>query len=180
MTSHKISKAEAVAARMFFDVAMQAAFGLEDPNSRFAEVFEHKDAMGPRVATLAEVPAKIYESIVDGVQLVFQVRPDNSPALSRVLVQGGLRNPLIRFLEQAMEDADYFTLQSLGSAEPLKDLSDHPTDIGNFMYRLVIDADLKQPHDVAVMFAWGLSSAKGTMMELSAWPIDKAADVKSG
>ena len=177
MTANNLSDVEALAARMFFDVAMQAAFGLEDPNSRFAQVFEHKDAMGPRVATLAEVPSRNYDTTVDGTHIVFQVKPANSPALSRVLLQGGVRKPLIRFLEQAMEDADYFTLESLGSAEPLKDLSDHPTDIGNFMYRLAIDPDLKQPHDVAIMFAWGLSSDKGTMMELSAWPIDKAVQV---
>ena len=176
MATSKLSEVEAVAARMFFDVSLQAAFGLEDPNSRFAEVFAHKDAMGPRVATLAEVPARTYESLVDNTHLVFQVRPENSPVLSRVLVQGGVRKSLIGFLEQAMEDADYFTLESVGSAEPLKDLSEHPTNIGNFAYRLVIDADLKQPHDVAVMFAWGLSSDKGTVMELSAWPIDKVSD----
>lgn len=177
MVAHTLSEAEAVAARMFFDVSMQAAFGLEDPNSRFAQVFAHKEAMGPRVATLAEVPARNYESTVDDTYLAFQVRPDNSPVLSRVLVQGGLRKSLIRFLENAMNDADYFTLQPLGSAEALEDLTEHPTDIGNFMYRLVIDEDLKRSHDVAVMFAWGLSSEKGTMMELSAWPIDKASKV---
>jgi len=177
MASNKLSEAEVVAARMFFDVSMQAAFGLEDPNSRFAQVFAHKDAMGPRVATLAEVPARTYESTVDNTHLVFQVRPDNSPVLSRVLMQGGLRKSLIRFLENAMHEADYFTLQSLGSAEALEDLTEHHTDIGNFTYRLVIDEDLKKTHDVAVMFAWGLKSERGTMMELSAWPIDKASDL---
>lgn len=176
MALSNLSEVEAVAARMFFDVSLQAAFGLEDPNARFAEVFAHKEAMGPHVATLAEVPARTYESLVDNTHLVFQVRPENSIVLSRVLVQGGPRASLIRFLEQAMKDADYFTLEPMGSAEPLKDLSEHSTDIGNFTYRLVIDADLKRSHDVAVMFAWGLSSDKGTVMELSAWPIDKVSD----
>jgi hypothetical protein len=154
---------------------MQAAFALEDPNSRFAQVFAHKDAMGPRVATLADVPSRTYDTVVDHTEVLFQAKPANSPALSRVLVQGGARMSLIRFLENAMENAEYFVLHSIGSAEPLRDLSAHPTDIGNFMYRLAINSDLNTAHDVAVMFAWGLSSDKGTMMELSAWPIDKEA-----
>ena len=179
MTQTRLSEAEAVAARMFFDVSMQAAFGLEDPNSRFAEVFKHKDAMGPRVATLADVPSRAYDAVVDGVDLIFQVKPANSPALSRVLIKGGIRIPLMRMLEKAMYDADYFDLEKLGTADALTDLSDHPTEIGNYMYRLKIKEELGRAHDVAVMFAWGLSSDKGTMMEFSAWPIDKSSDVKT-
>lgn len=177
MVPNNLSDVEALAARMFFDVAMQAAFALEDPNSRFAQVFQHKDAMGPYVKTLAEVPSRNYDTEVDGTFVMFQVKPPNSPALSRVLVQGGVRMALIGFLEKAMDEAEYFKLNHLGSAAPLRDLSNHPTDIGNFMYRLAINSDIKAVHDVAVMFAWGLSSDKGTVMELSAWPIDKAADV---
>lgn len=172
----KLSAVEVVAARMFFDVAMQSAFALEDPNSRFAQVFEHKDAMGPVVATLADVPARTYNAEIDGTTLLFQVRPPNSMALSRVLVQGEQRKPLIAALEKAMEEANYFDLEPLGSAEPVQDLSEHAKDVGNFMYRLKIHEELGKNHDVAVIFAWGLSSDKGTMMELSAWPTDKNAD----
>jgi len=179
MAQNNLSDVEALAARMFYDVAMQAAFALEDPNSRFAHVFAHKDAMGPRVATLADVPSRSYDTEVDGTFVLFQVRPTNSQALSRVLVQGGVRMTLIKFLEEAMAEAEYFELKYLGSAEPLKNLTNHPTDIGNFIYRLTINADINAVHDVAVMFAWGLSSDKGTMMELSAWPIDKDAELKA-
>lgn len=179
MPAQTLSETEALAARMFFDVALQSAFALEDPNARFAIVFQEKSAMGPRVETLAEAPARTYEAEAGGAYLAFQVRPPNSRALSRVLVQGGVRMTLIRFLEKAMEDADYFTLNFMGSAEPLKDLSEHPTDIGNLIYRLAINPDLKTVHDVAVMFAWGLSSDKGSMMELSAWPIDKTVELDS-
>lgn len=173
MSQNNLSDVDALAARMFFDVAMQAAFALEDPSLRFAQVFAHSDAIGPRVAKLADIPSAAYDTVVDNTDIIFQVKPPKSPALSRVLVQGGPRPLLMRFLEDAMETADYFTLESLGSAEPAEDLSGHSSDIGNFMYKLVINADLDTVHDVAVMFAWGLSSDKGTMMELSAWPIDK-------
>jgi len=132
--------------------------------------------MGPAVATLADVPARSYNTEVDDTTLLFQVRPPNSMALSRVLVQGGRRDTLIAALEKAMTEAKYFDLEPLGSAEPVKDLAEHAKDVGNFMYRLKIHEEFGKDHDVAVIFAWGLSSDKGTMMELSAWPTDKDAD----
>ncbi|MEL7129030.1 MAG: hypothetical protein AAGK23_05745 [Pseudomonadota bacterium] len=172
-----LTEAERVAARMFFDVTMQSAFALEDPNSRFAVVFENKEAMGPKVATLADVPRRTYDAVVDGTELLFDVRPEDSVALSRVLIQSDYRREkLMEFLVEAMDKADYFQLHDLGQAIRNMDPEDLPPNVGNRTFRLEINADLNTKHDVAVMFVWGLPSDRGTMMEFSAWPIDKVVD----
>ena len=53
------------------------------------------------------------------------------------------------------------------------------TNIGDFTRRLPAAHPFDKAHDVAVMFAWRPSSDKGTITKLSAWPIDKDADLKA-
>lgn len=169
---------ERVAACMFFDVAMQSAFALEDPNARFAIAFQHADALGPNVTKLGDVASRSYTIEVDGITSTFDVRPPNSRALSRVLLQGDVRHGLMEFLIDGMDKAAYFDLKDLGLTALPEEITEQGADSGIRTFRLVVHDGLDKTHDVIAMFAWGLASDKGAKMELSAWPIDKTVEFK--
>lgn len=169
-----LTAVEQLAARMFFNVSVQAAFALEDPNVRFAVEFQRKDMAGYKGAVaMADVLNEVYETKVGGGAVALETKPKTSPALSRVLVKGARRKIVMDALIKGFEDAEYFTHTERGEALA-REGSDLPEGSGNRAIELVIDKKFKTRHNVAILFAWEPDdSGDGEVIELSAWPLAK-------
>ena len=180
MTKETLTAGETLAAKMFFDVAVQSSFALEDPNARFADVFKREITIeGVPAKSFDDVVPQVYEAEIEEDYIAFTVKPKNSHVWSRVLMSGVPRQTFITFLEDAMKGVDYFKMEAIGAVDWIKYSTSNPDNNGNLVYRLTIDPKLNSAHDVAVIFAWSDTSVKGELTELSAWPIGKDVDLKS-
>ncbi len=173
-----LSQLESTAARMFFNVSVQAAFALEDPNSRFGIEFQNAEAReAGNAKTIETVAHKIYEAELDGGSVAFETNPPNTPGLSRVVAKGGGAVAIIDAVLNGMKAAEYFTPLEQRPLEPLEDSASDPS-LGNRMVRLVISEAVAADHDVAALFSWGLGSDKALVLEMMAWPINKSAELQ--
>lgn len=172
----ELSELERLAARMFYNVCVQSAFAIEDPNARFIVEFQDKERVGMKEATnIDDVESKTYEANVEGGKVALHTNPPNTPALSRVIMHGGRAEAVIDALAEAFADAENFKpvdMPALPSAEGVTP----PEGAGNRFMRLVINDSLQAQHDVAALFAWGASSDKSINLELMAWPMKKAVE----
>ncbi|MEO9970027.1 MAG: hypothetical protein ABJG15_09430 [Hyphomonadaceae bacterium] len=170
---------ERTGARMFFNVSVQSAFALEDPNMRFGTEFNNADAReAGQAKTMAEVVHKVYHADIDGGSVAFESNPPNTPALSRVVVQGGGAVAIIDAVLAGFKAAEYFTPLE---QKPLERSEDAPVreNVGNRMVRLVISDKVAAEHDVAALFSWSSGSDKKMVLEMMAWPINKNADLRT-
>ena len=173
-----LSLIESTAARMFFNVSVQAAFALEDPNSRFGIEFENPEARAAGNArTMQSVAHKIYEAKVEGGELAFETNPPNTPGLSRVIAKGGGAVAIIDAVLSGLKTAKYITPLEQKPLELLPDVTDDAS-MGNRMVRLVISDDVAAEHDVAALFSWSADSDKVMILEMMAWPINKSAELQ--
>jgi len=170
-----LTAVEQTAVEIFFNVSIQSAFGLEDPNVRFAVVRQHKDMIGYEGTTnLPEVENRSFQTdTVDG-SVIFESNPPNIPALSRVICKGGRRKEMIDTVFKGLMEADHITYQDLG-ALPARPGQTVPEGAGNRAVRLLTDESLKLAHDVLIVFSWGMAADPSVTLEFLAWPIDKAA-----
>lgn len=170
---------ERTGARMFFNVSVQSAFALEDPNMRFGMEFNNADAREVGQAkTMAEVVHKVYRADIDGGSVTFEANPPNTPALSRVVVQGGGAVAIIDAVLGGFKTAEFFTPLE---QKPLERSDNAPVkeNLGNRMVRLVISDNVTAEHDVAALFSWSSGSDKKMVLEMMAWPINKNADLRT-
>lgn len=178
MDANGLSPIENTAARMFFNVSIQSAFALEDPNSRFGAEFANDQAReAGNAKTMETVAHKIYEANMEGGSVAFETNPPNTPGLSRVLSKGGRAVAIIDAVLTGMKSAEFF---SPVEQKPLELAEDAPVDasLGNRMVRLVISDRVEANHDVAALFSWSAGSDKIMVLEMMAWPIDKSAELK--
>lgn len=178
--TEQLSGVEKLAARMFYNVSVQSAFALEDPNIRFIAEFQHKDGIGQKgAASIDDVAHQVYQTEADGGRAALEVKPPNSPALSRVLMWGGDPEKVIAAVIAGCEAAETFSVEELPALSPAAGREAVP-GLHNRLIRLSIDPGLNAAHDVAALFAWGASSDKdGATLELMAWPINRNADFGS-
>ncbi|MEM9670257.1 MAG: hypothetical protein AAF950_15145 [Pseudomonadota bacterium] len=173
--SSHLTAVEQTAVEIFFNVSIQSAFGLEDPNVRFAVARQQKDMIGYKgTQILSDVENRSYVADVKDGEVIFEANPPTIPALSRVVCKGGRRKEMIDTVFKGFIAADYITYQDLG-ALPAQVGRPLPEGAGNRAVRLFTNPDLKLQHDVLVVFSWGTSSEPDVTMEFLAWPIDKAA-----
>ena len=173
-----LSPLENTAARMFFNVSVQSAFALEDPNSRFGIEFQNAEARAAGNAkTMDRVVNKIYRAEMQGGQIAFEANPPNTPALSRVIAKGGGAVAIIDAVLNGMKSADYMTPVEQKPLELRADVPEDPS-LGNRMVRLVISDEVAADHDVAALFSWGADSDKVMILEMMAWPINKSAELR--
>ena len=175
---NSLSLIERTAARMFFNVSVQSAFALEDPNSRFGLEFNNEEAREAGDAkSMDAVNHKIYEaSIEDGI-VAFEANPPNNPALSRVIVKGGRAVSIIDSVLNGFKTAEFFAPVE---QKPLELNEDAPAgaSLGNRMVRLVISDKVVADHDVAALFSWSTGSDKRIVLEMMAWPINKSTELR--
>jgi|GEM_PF-2892076 len=177
-TDNSLSLLENTAARMFFNVSVQSAFALEDPNSRFGIEFQNAEAReAGNAKTMDSVAHKIYEADIEEGKVAFESNPPNMPGLSRVIVKGGGAVAIIDAVLSGLKAAEYFTPRE---QKPLERLTDAPQDAshGNRMVRLVISNKVAADHDVAALFSWSAGSDKVMVLEMMAWPINKSAELQ--
>lgn len=170
---------ERLAARMFFNVSVQTALALEEPNQRFGIEFQVEEATKlPQVKSLADVVSKSYVTETKDGKLTFITNPKDLPALSRVVMQGGDAMAVMDALDAAFTEADAFTAHE---ETPFKQADGKPLADGAGSRRLTlrINEERDAKHDVTLLFAWGGASDKDVTLDLMAWPIDKIADAKS-
>lgn len=170
---------ERTAARMFFNVSVQSAFALEDPNKRFGIEFKNAEATeAGNARTIASVAHKIYEATIDDGTVAFETNPPNTPGLSRVLVRGGGAVTIIDTVLRGFKAAEFF---SPIEQKPLEfsDEASVEAHMGNRIVRLVISDEVAAEHDVAALFSWSSGSDKKIALEMMAWPINKNAELRT-
>lgn len=178
ITENGLSLIEGTAARMFFNVSVQSAFALEDPNSRFGIEFQNAEARAAGNAkTMDSVAHKLYEASIGGGNVAFETNPPNTPGLSRVIVKGGGAVAIIDAVLNGLKSAEFLTPVEQKPLEPAADAPKDPT-FGNRMVRLVISNQVAADHDVAALFSWGAGSDKVMVLEMMAWPINKSAELQ--
>lgn len=177
--SAQLSHVEQLTARMFYNVSVQSAFALEDPNVRFVVEFQQKDQAGLQGASkMADVKHQVYQTEVTDGRAAFEVRPENSPALSRVLMWGGDAKKVVDAVVDGCKQAENFSVNELGALPPAAGREIPPGASNRFLH-LVIDPKFNSAHDVAALFAWNtLSDTEQPTLELMAWPIMKNAEAK--
>jgi hypothetical protein len=164
---------------MFYNVSVQAAFAMEDPNVRFVAEFQEKAGLGIKgAAKIDDVESKTYEADVEGGKVALHTNPPNSPALSRVVMYGGRADAVIDALRRAFAQAENFRPVDMPPLPPAEGITP-PEGAGNQFMRLVINDDLQAQHDVAALFAWGASSDKSINLEIMAWPMMKAVETNT-
>jgi len=175
----RLSEAEKLAVRLCFDVMLQSAFALEDPNERFWKSYGHlskteQPARGPtgREVSSDELANHLYELKTHGGVVGLEVNPPDAPALARVVLIAERVTVAMDKILLAFERAALFTVHEL---PPLK--MTHPTEAetgGNRFFRLVTDAGRKISHDVTCLLAWIDLEDGAKMLEITAWPVEKA------
>ena len=169
---------ERLAARMFFNVSVQTALALEDPNERFGVEFQFKEALEmPRVKSFEDIVTKSYVTEMEEGKLTFISNPKGLPALSRVVMQGGDAMAVISALDSALAQGEKYTAHE-ETPFPRADDSPMPEGAGSRRITLLLDDELKPKHDVTLLFAWGGASEKSITLDLMAWPVDKIAEAK--
>ena len=172
-----LSVLERTAARMFFNVSVQSAFALEDPNDRFGLEFKNDEAReAGQAKTMNAVSHKIYEAEIGAGSVAFETNPPNTPALSRVLVRGGRAVSIIDSVLNGFKSAEFF---SPLEQQPLELAKDAPKNasLGNRMIRLILSDRVAADHDVAALFSWSVGSDKKINLEMMAWPISKTTEL---
>lgn len=169
---------ERLAARMFFNVSVQTALALEDPNQRFGLEFQFEDALKTKqVTSFDDVVSKSYVTELEEGKLTFITNPEGLPALSRVVMQGGDALAVIKALDEALAQGEKYTARE-ETPFPQSDGKPLPEGAGSRHITLLLDEELKPKHDVTLLFAWGGASDKNITLDLMAWPVDKIADAK--
>ncbi len=174
----QLSQAETIAARMFFNVSVQSAFALEDPNARFAAEFQMKDMIGYKGASRPQdVERQMYEVPVADGKVALETNPKDSPALSRVLVQGARRDVLVDTILGGFDRTGYFEAVDQGPVGIRTGRgTGHEALPGSQVWELVIDPKFGSGHNViAMLVAREAGQAGGEVLELMAWPIAKTA-----
>lgn len=167
---------ERLAAQMFFNVSVQSALALEDPNQRFGIEFKHEDALKqPQVTSFEDVASKSYATELEEGKLTFITNPKGLPALSRVVMQGGDAQSVIDALDGALAQGEKYTARE-ETPFPQAEGNVMPEGGGSRRITLLLDDALKPKHDVTLLFAWGGASDKDITLDLMAWPVDKIAE----
>lgn len=176
----RLKQAETYALRLCFDVGLQSAFALEDPNERFLKVFGHisldeHPPMRPAGRQLgsAELSNYLYEVSVEDGNLGFEVNPPNVPALSRIVLVEGRPELVMAKVLLACERARQFQVQEL---PPLRLLEPAQAMAGNRFFRLTYNEARGLSHDVALLLAWMRLEDGADMLEIMSWPVEKGAD----
>jgi len=174
-----LSQLERIAARIFFEVSIQSAFVLEDPNTRFGIAFKNADARAAGGAkSLEAVAHKIYESDIGSGAMALETNPPGLPALSRVVTKGCSAVKIIDAVLYGLKSAEHLSPVEQRPLELAEGVAVEPNS-GNRMVRLVISDNVVADHDVAALFSWHPGSDKGTVLEMAAWPIHKTADLQT-
>jgi len=173
-----LSELEHLAARMFFNVSMQTALALEDPNQRFGHEFQFEEALKqPQVKSFDDVVSKSYVTELEGGKLTFITNPAGLPALSRVVMQGGDAMAVMKVLDEGLAQGEKYTARE-ETPFPQADGHPMPEGAGSRGITLLLADELEPKHDVTLLFAWGGASDKDITLDLMAWPVDKIADTK--
>lgn len=172
-----LSEAEKLAVRLSFDVALQSAIALEDPNERLflrfgdLNLFEQPPKLpSAREVSSDELSNHRYEIEVEGGILGFEVNPPDVPALTRVALIGGRPEAVMSKLLLAFDRTNgfqAFELPPLRMVEP-----DNLDGAGNRFFRLQSAVDRNRHHDVACLLAWLTLENGSKLLEITAWPVE--------
>lgn len=174
-----LSEAEKRTLKLCVDVMLQSAFALEDPNERYNKLFGHlqkaplpsKQPVGREISS-DDLANNLYEEKLAGGVVGLEVNPPDAPALSRTVLIGGRVPIMMSKLLLIFDRAALFSAVEL-SPFRMTDPTNPETD-GNRFFRLVSDPSRKMAHDVACLIAWMQLEDGANMLEVSAWPIEKA------
>lgn len=174
-----LSEAEQVALHLFEFVSLPSALNLEDPNERFVQYLGNEEKLAAlqqsrmgRIVSSDDLANHMYELTPDGGRVGFETNPKNIPALARLAVEHGRRHfllPGLLKILRSLENVSVKPLQPLEMTEPLD-----PSQMGNYYFRLVTDPAAVYMHDVACLLTWMEPEHISNLVELLAWPIEKA------
>ena len=173
----ELTELEQLVARLFYNVGIQAALCLEDPNQRFAVEFKSERAQRITKATqFKEIVSVTYSSELDDGAAILVTNPKGSPALARVIMQGdGDSDAVMAALVDAFTKENDFTMTE-GDPFPVTEGHVLPEGAGNRFMKLITGPEMNCNHDVAVLFSWGEASGKRITLDLLTWPTDKSSN----
>lgn len=170
MKFDELSAAEKAAAQLFFNVCIQSAFLMEDPNMRYKDVFNRTDMDHiPEAKTGQDIVRGVYQGKFPDGDVAFEANPENTPAWSRVLMTGGRPEATKDLIMGGVTGNEVFTKIE---RFPLILPGGAQLPPGNSAERFVvtIDPKLNTPHNVILEFRVNTVGVENPVLDCLAWP----------